>query len=75
MCKETPSSRFAPETPMRENLARFLAEEYQFRMRAGLFWNDLSMAQKDMWREDADRYVAHLAERGLKISDERDDAD
>ena len=38
-------------------------------MRAGLFWNDLSMAQKQLWLEDADRYVAHLAERGLKISD------
>ena len=48
-------------------VARFLCEEHQFRTRMGPFWNDLSMHQKQLWFEDADRYVAHLAERGLKI--------
>ena len=52
---------------LRERLARFLCEEYQFRWRSGPFWNDLSIPQKQLWYEDADRYVAHLAERGLKI--------
>ena len=53
---------------LREKLARFLCEEQQFRLRMGPFWNDLSMAQKQLWLEDADRYVAHLEERGLRLS-------
>ncbi len=53
---------------LRERLARFLCEEYQFRWRNGPFWNDLSMQQKDIWREEADRYIAHLEERGLRLS-------
>ena len=52
---------------LRDRLARFLCEEYQWRWRNGPFWNDLSIPQKQLWLEDADRYIAHLAERGLKI--------
>jgi hypothetical protein len=52
---------------LRERLARFLCEEYQFRWRNDPSWNDLSILQKDLWLEDADRYIAHLAERGLRI--------
>jgi hypothetical protein len=52
---------------LRERLARFLCEEHQFRWRSGPFWGDLSIDQKQVWKEDADRYIAHLEERGLKI--------
>ena len=56
-------------TDLRTKLARFLCEEYQFRWRTGSFWNDLSIQQKQLWLEDADRYIAHLAERGLKLDE------
>lgn len=55
-------------TTLREKLARFLCEEDQWRRRAGPFWTDLSNVQKDQWREEADRYIAHLEERGLRLS-------
>ena len=50
---------------LRERLARFLCEEHQLRWKDNVFWGDLSMAQKQLWLEDADRYIAHLEERGL----------
>lgn len=53
---------------LRERLARFLCEEHQNRTRMGPFWGDLSIQQKDVWREDADRFIAHLEERGLRLS-------
>ena len=53
---------------LRDRLARFLCEEHQLRWKDNVFWNDLSMAQKDTWRNDADRYIAHLEERGLRLS-------
>lgn len=52
---------------LRERVARFLCEEHQFRTRMGPFWSDLSIEQKRLWHEDADRYISHLEERGLKI--------
>jgi hypothetical protein len=54
-------------TDLRTRLAHFLCEEHQFRTRMGPFWGDLSIQQKQLWKEDADRYIAHLEERGLKI--------
>lgn len=53
---------------MRERIARFLCEEQQFRSRDGPFWNDLSIIDRQTWLEEADRYVAHLAERGLVVT-------
>ena len=53
---------------LRDRLARFLCEEMQLRTRMGPFWGDLSIAQKQLWLEDADRYIAHLEERGLRLS-------
>ncbi len=54
--------------PLREKLARFLQEEDQWRRRSGPFWSELSIIDKNSWREDADRYIAHLEERGLRLS-------
>lgn len=53
---------------LRERLARFLCEEDQWRNRVGPSWRDLSNIQKDQWREEADRYVAHLEQCGLRLS-------
>jgi hypothetical protein len=52
---------------MLEKLAKFLCEEQQLRNRGGKFWNELSLPQKLVWHEEAERYIAHLQEHGFKI--------
>ena len=56
-------------TELREKLARFLCEEHNVRWRIGPLWHDIGIQKRQEWLEDADRYVAHLAERGLMISE------
>ena len=63
------AAELGPNVTLRERLARFLCEEDQFRRRNGPFWDELSAPDKITWREEADRYVAHLAERGLIIAE------
>ena len=65
------AAELGPNVTLRERLARFLCEEDQFRRRNGLFWDELSAPDKITWREEADRYVAHLAERKVGVRKSR----
>jgi hypothetical protein len=62
-----PSKSHSPD--LRTKLARFLCEESQWRLRMGPFWNDLSIDQKKLWLEDADRFKSSMERCGLEISE------
>ncbi len=57
------------DVSMKDRLAKFLHGEQLWARRSGNLWQDESVIVKQQWLDEADRYIAHLAENSLAIVD------
>ena len=57
-----------PESEFRNRVAHALWD-YQLGPHRGAAWEVLGDQQRQVWLDDADSWIGHFAQRGLKISE------